>query len=143
MIEKKIQTVHDITQLLPTLQDPHSEFVLLRSCFSLPKTIFLLRSTNPLPNQDLWASFDDLIRDTLTHILGSGLSDTQWGQTQLPVAMGGLGLRSAAEHSAGAYISSVLSAETLKEGLLTHRNSSTDMGGGQQMLIVDSWHFWL
>ena len=127
VIERKIQAVHDITQLLPTLQDPHSEFVLLRSCFSLPKTMFLLRSTNPLPHQDLWTSFDDLIRDTLTHILGSGISDTQWSQAQLPVAMGGLGLRSAAEHSVGAYISSVQSAETLKEGLLTHRNSSTDL----------------
>ena len=40
---------------------------------------------------------------------------------------GSLGLRSAADHSSGAYISSVLSAEPLKEGLLTHRNSSTDL----------------
>ena len=125
-IQEKIQAVKDIIHHLPLLQDPHSEFVLLRSCFSLPKTMFLLRTTQP-SHQDLWATFDDLIRDSLTHILGSGLNDQQWSQAQMPVAMGGLGLRSAETHSAGAYISSVLSSEILKQGLLPHGNVDIDL----------------
>ena len=90
-IEQKIKKIHELTQLLPNIRDPHSEFVLLRSCLSLPKIIFLLRSTDPTRHQDLWATFDNLIRDTLTHILGSAVDAKQWAQAQLPVAMGGLG----------------------------------------------------
>ena len=41
--------------------------------------------------------------------------------------MGGLGLRSAETHSAGAYISSVLSSEVLKQGLLPHSNIDIDL----------------
>jgi hypothetical protein len=94
-IHEKIQKIHELTQMLPYIKDPHSEFVLLRSCFSLPKIVFLLRSTDPTQHQDLWATFDDLIRDTLNNILGSSINDQQWAQAQLPVAMGGLGLRGA------------------------------------------------
>ena len=48
-IKEKIQKVQELTKLLPLIKDPHSEFVLLRSCFSLPKIVFLLRTTTP-PN---------------------------------------------------------------------------------------------
>ena len=126
-IREKIEAVRDITNHLPLIQDSHSEFVLLRSCFSLPKVMFLLRTIPSTLHLDLWKVFDNLIRDTLTHILGSTVDNIQWAQSQLPVAMGGLGLRSAEEHSAGAYISSVLSTESLKEGLLPHRNISISL----------------
>ena len=89
VLEQKIQKIQELTQMLPNIKDPHSEFVLLRSCFSLPKIVFLLRSTDPTHHQDLWATFDGLIRDTLTQILGSAVNDKQWAQAQLPVAMGG------------------------------------------------------
>ena len=45
----------------------------------------------------------------------------------MPVAMGGLGLTSAVDHSAGAYTASVLSSEILKQGLLPNGNISTDL----------------
>ena len=129
-IKKKIEKIQELTQLLPNIKDPHSEFVLLRSCFSLPKVVFLARSTDPTHHQDLWAGFDDLIRDTLNHILGSAINNQQWAQAQLPVAMGGLGLRGAVDHSAGAYVSSVYASESLKEGLLPH--------GNVQLNIIDA-----
>ena len=127
MIMEKIEAVRDITNHLPLIQDPHSEFVLLRSCFSLPKVMFLLRTIPSTLHLELWKVFDCLVRDTLTNILGSTVDDLAWAQSQLPVAMGGLGLRSAEEHSASAYISSVLSIEALKEGLLPHRNISINL----------------
>ena len=89
--------------------------------------MFLLRTVDPIPHQLLWATFDSLIRDTLTHILGSAVGGQQWSQAQLPVAMGGLGLTSAVDHSAGAYTTSVLSSEILKQGLLPNGNISTDL----------------
>ena len=87
-MEQKIQKIEELTHLLPNIKDPHSEFVLLRSCFSLPKIVFLLRSTDPTHHQDLWATFDSLIRDSLNNILGSAVNAKQWAQAQLPVAMG-------------------------------------------------------
>ena len=133
-IRDKIQSVLTITRLLPLLKDPHLEYVLLRSCFSLPKIVFLLRSTDPTQHQALWAAFDTLIRDSLTNILGKGINDQQWAQAQLPVSMGGLGLRSAVEHSSGAYISSVMASEALKEGLLPHGTISINVSSAMAIL---------
>ena len=134
MIQKKIQQIHHLTKQLPLIRDPHSEYVLLRSCFSLPKIVFLLRSTDPTHHQELWATFDDLIRDTTNQILGSAINDQQWAQAQLPVAMGGLGLRGAVEHSAGAFVSSVFACESLKEGLLPHGNVQLNITSALAML---------
>ena len=104
----------------------HSEFVLLRSCFSLPKIVFLLRSTDQTQHQDLWATFDDLIRDTLNQILGSSINDKQWAQAQRPLVMWVLGAGGAVEHSAGAFFISVHASESMKEGLLPHGNVQVD-----------------
>jgi hypothetical protein len=134
MIQKKIQQIHHLTKQLPMIRDPHSEYVLLRSCFSLPKIVFLLRSTDPTHHQELWATFDDLIRDTTNQILGSAINDQQWAQAQLPVAMGGLGLRGAVEHSAGAFVSSAFACESLKEGLLPHGNVQLNITSALAML---------
>ena len=53
-IKRKVAKVKDITDHLPYLQDAHVEFVLLRSCLSLPKVMFILRTTDPMNNQALW-----------------------------------------------------------------------------------------
>ena len=141
-IREKIQSVKDLTKLLPLIKDPHLEYVLLRSCFSLPKIVFLLRSTEPSNHQELWSDFDDLIRDSLNQILGSGITNLQWAQAQLPVSMGGLGFRSAVEHSAGAYVSSVVASEDLRDGLLQHRTVNIDLTPAIAILrskVVTRW----
>ena len=48
--------------------------------------------------------------------------------------MGGLGLRGAVDHSAGAYISSVHASESLKEGLLPHGNVQVDIDSAMALL---------
>ena len=111
--EEKVQ---DIVQLLPLLKDPHSEFVLLRSCLSLPKIMFMLRAVNTTAHQ--LSEFDSIIRGALSHIFCSPLTDEQWAQASLPVAMGGLGLRSAVDHAPTAHAVSLLAAQPLLDGLL-------------------------
>ena len=105
-------------ELLPLLKDPHSEFVLLRSCFSLPKIMFMLRAVNTTDHQEQLSKFDSIIRGALSRILGATLTDDQWAQASLPVAMGGLGLRSAADHAPTAHAVSFLAAQPLLDGLL-------------------------
>ena len=62
--------------------------------------------------------FDSLVRDALDQILGSNIGDIPWLQAQLPVSMGGLGLRSKASHAFAAFIASFFDAETLSKKFL-------------------------
>ena len=117
-LEERVEKVRQVTELLPLLQDPHSEFVLLRSCLGLPKVMFMLRAVNTTDHQEVLSKYDSITRGALSRILGTPVSDTQWAQSKLPVAMGGLGLRAASDHASVAYATSFLSAQTLLDDLL-------------------------
>ena len=117
-IVEKIEKVWLITELLRHLKDPHSEFVLLRSCLSLPKVMFLLRALDTTEHQDLLESFDSITRGALSRILGYPVTDNQWAQGKLPAAMGGLGLRAAADHASVAHATSLLSSHSMVLKLL-------------------------
>ena len=106
------------TELLPLLKDPHCEFVLLRSCLALPKVMFLLRALDTSEHTDLLETFDSITRGALSRILGTAVSDQQWLQAKLPVAMGGLGLRAAEDHAPVAFASSLLASQRLVAALL-------------------------
>ena len=118
VLEEKVEKVHHITESLPLLKDPHCEFVLLRSCLALPKIMFLLRALDTSEHVDLLKTFDFITRGALGRILGSALTDAQWLQAKLPVAMGGLGLRGAEDHAPVAFATSLLSSQPLVRGLL-------------------------
>ena len=64
------------------------------------------------------SQFDSIIRGALSRILGATLTDEQWAQASLPVAMGGLGLRTASDHAPTAHVVSLLAAQHLLDGLL-------------------------
>ena len=133
-LEAKIEKVRLITELLPLLKDPHSEFVLLRSCLSLPKVMFLLRALDTTDHQDLLKSFDSITRGALSRILGSPVTDDQWTQAKLPVAMGGLGLRAAEDHGSVAYATSLLSSHTMVQALFKRGDDDTQPSLPQSVL---------
>ena len=111
-VVEKIEKVRQVTELLPHLREPHLEFVLLRSCLSLPKVMFLLRALDTSEHQDLLDTFDSITRGALCRILGSPVTDDQWAQAKLPVAVGGLGLRAAGDHASVAHATSLLSSHS-------------------------------
>ena len=80
--------------------------------------MFILRAVDTTDHQELLCKFDSVIRGALSRLLGSTLTDRQWAQASLPAAMGGLGLRSAGDHAPAAHAVSLLSAQTLLDGLL-------------------------
>ena len=90
------------------LKDAHTEFSLLRSCLSMPKIMYSLRTTDPTPLQHLWQEYDCMTREALQRIMGTQLNNMQWSQAQLPVGRGGLGLKAASDHAAAAFASSKL-----------------------------------
>ena len=113
-----MENIREVVERLPLLKDPHTEFVLLRSCLSLPKIMFMLRSVNTIDHQEPLLQFDSIIRGALSAILGSPLTDDQWCQASLPTAMGGLGLRCAVDHAPVAHAVSLIAAQPLLDGLL-------------------------
>ena len=48
------------------------------------------------------------------HGLGTQLTNKQWQQAQLPVGLGGLGLKTASDHATAAFASSMHSSQELK-----------------------------
>ena len=136
-LEQKIDKVRQITEMLPLLRDPHAEFVLLRSCLSLPKVMFLLRCLDTTEHTDLLQSFDSTTRGALSRILGSPVTDTQWDQAKLPVSMGGLGLRAAEDHASVAYASSLLSSHTMINKLLGRANDDDIQPSLPQPILDD------
>ena len=83
----------------------------------------------------LWTEFDSVMHDTLTQILGAPLSDLQWMQSQLPVSLGGAGLRGAVQHAPAAYLISLLSSKPLKDGLL--QNVTIDFTVGPALSLLN------
>ena len=120
VIRRKVEKVREITGLLPLLKDPHTEFVLLRSCLSLPKLSFLLRTVDTTPHPHLLQEFDRVTREGLTRILGVPLGERAWQQAKMPVSFGGLGLRGAENHAPAAHVSSLLSSQMRVQGLTAH-----------------------
>ena len=117
-LKQKVEKVREITNLLPLIEDPHTEFVLLRSCLALPKLMFSLRTVDTTDHLEPLEEYDRITREALTRIMGSPLQDLQWSQATLPTSMAGLGLRSAVEHAPGAYAASYTSAQNLLKALL-------------------------
>ena len=117
-VRRRVEKVRVVTELLPLLQDPHTEFVLLRSCLSLPKLSFMLRTTDTTSLVPLLKEFDIITRDGLGRILGTTLSDKDWQQAKLPVSLGGMGLRAAEDHAPVAHAASLLAAQPLLQKLL-------------------------
>ena len=117
-VRRKVEKVREVTELLPLLQDPHTEFVLLRSCLSLPKLSFVLRTTDTTDLTHILRDFDIITRDGLARILGTTLDDKAWEQAKMPVSLGGMGLRAAEDHAPAAHAASVLASQPLLQGLL-------------------------
>ena len=114
----KVEKVRSLTAELHSLQHPQLEFVLLRGCLALPKIMFLLRTTNTTTFTSTLQDFDTITREGLGRILGGPTSTLGWEQAKLPVGMGGLGLRSAVDHSEAAYACSLTSSKPLIRELL-------------------------
>ena len=88
---------------LGDLGDSQLETTLFRSCLSLPKLSFTLRSCPPSHICHGAKAFDEAIRECLEHIIGGPISQWSWLKASLPSSRGGLNLRSAVLHAPTAF----------------------------------------
>ena len=117
-IFKRISKVQSILARLPDLHDSQIECSLLRSCLSLPKIAFALRTCPPDFIYPALTAFDNLIREALSQLVGSPLSNWSWSKASLPSSLGGINLRQAVLHAPAAYIGSLVQSRPLVTEIL-------------------------
>ena len=84
--------------------------MLIRLCASYCRVVHLLRAVPTLFASKGMAEFDRAVQKALAHGLGVLLPEQALLQLRLPMSLGGAGLRRSEEHSAGAYLASVMRA---------------------------------
>ena len=78
VLEKRVQSLRDITACLPYIKHAQTEFVLLRSCLSLPKILYTLRTLNPIHHYHRWNEVDMITMDALGKIMGVAVTNKLW-----------------------------------------------------------------
>ena len=118
-----MKKIKHVIGLLPDLKDSQMEYILLRSCLSLPKFVFILRTCPLSFIQEAVKAFDTALYDAVTEIVGAPLSNWAWRKATLPVSLGGLGFRMVASHAPAAFFASVTQSASLVTAILGHSPS--------------------
>ncbi|KAJ0560714.1 hypothetical protein HanHA300_Chr06g0214431 [Helianthus annuus] len=111
----------DLMKLLPCLRDPQCELLLLRLCMGVAKLLFGLRTCQPHLMEDAVSRFDDGLRMAIEDIVVDGgpfFGDLQWRLASLPMRLGGLGLFSARDVGAYAFVASRARSWELQDHIL-------------------------
>jgi hypothetical protein len=82
------------------------EASLLKSCLSFLKISFSLRTCPISHIREAVSSFDILMFEALSDLVGGPLPEWSWSKANLPVSAGGVGIRSAPLHASAAFIGS-------------------------------------
>ena len=97
--------------------------------------VHLLRAVPTPYAQQAITAFDTAVQKALSHGVGVLLTEQALLQLRLPMSLAGAGMRRAAEHSAGAYLASVMRAgET--DGWPAHLAAGFDQALGPENLGV-------
>ena len=113
VISARVYNIRSSIQLLPQLEDSHSQCSLLRSCLGLPKFLCALRTTLPDIALPVVEDFDSIVFDCLSELTGGTLSSWSRLKAALPTRLGGVGLRQASLHSSAIFLSSVAASSGL------------------------------
>ena len=117
----RVEKIRIALERLRDLADSQVQTTLLRSCLSLPKFNYSLRTCPPSLILNATTLFDNLVREALEDITGGPLSDWSWAKANLPpLLFGGLNLRSAVLHAPAAYISSIAESIDLASQILCY-----------------------
>ena len=117
--------------------DPHPALYLLRNCFSLPRLLYLLRSSPSYNLQDQLTVFDNVMKEGSERICNVAFDNTGWKQATLPISLGGIGLTAASDIAFSAYASSMHASQSLTTGILSHfPESSVDQSLSQ---MIQAW----
>ena len=77
VILERIVSTEVLMEKLGDLEDPHSEYVLLKNCFSLQKLSYIMRTVDTGHHETLMRRFNSAVRSTMERILGSPMNEDQ------------------------------------------------------------------
>ena len=105
---KKVAKLHE---LIDSVGDPATEFVLKSTCADVCKATYMLRlNGDQIPEQTL-QGYATILRDSLGVTLGGELGDEAWSQSTCAFSEGGLGFRTPEEVSLPAFVASRTTAK--------------------------------
>ena len=113
-----MEKVKAILCSLPDLQDSQYESTLLRSCLSLPKISIAIRTCPSHYISDALSCFDCSLATFISDLIGAPLPEWSQLKSSLPISLGGLGVRRAAQHASAAYLSSINQSKDLMADVL-------------------------
>ena len=94
LLEKKINELEKVNGIVEIL-DAHYGFFMLKNCFSLPKLLYVLRTSTCFNHPALLEKYDKTVRNGLSKVCNVNFDDISSTQLALPAEMGGLGVSSA------------------------------------------------
>ena len=94
-----------LLERIPSVQDLQAAWLLLLYCAGT-RANFLLRAIPPAQTEEYAVNHTASLKECLTRILGADIPPESWEVANLPLSLGGLGLRSAPRVSKAAYWSS-------------------------------------
>ena len=95
----------------------HEAFYMLKTCFAIPRLLFLLRSA-PAFASSCKRELAEVVKDTFSSIVNIQLEDKSWTQASLPVRWGGTGIRDVESLAPSAYLASYHSTDSLVRSIL-------------------------
>ena len=95
----------------------HEAFYLLRSCFAIPRLLYLLRSAPCFASSET-SSLDEVIRNALISLGNLKLGAEAWAQASLSVRFGGVGVRSVQDLAPSAFLASMHASAAMVQTLL-------------------------
>ena len=110
---QRVSKACKLLQALGELPDPSVALRLLRHCASFGKLVYSTRVVPHTCHATALREFDDATRDCIESFLCASFSSEDWSLASLSTKSGGLGLRHASVHCAGAFLASSQSTETL------------------------------
>ena len=96
----------------------HDALCLLRNAFSLPKILYVLRTSPCFLANSLLCDLDAIQRSLLEAICNVSLNEAAWCQASLPVRSGGLGIRSFAMLATSSFLASAAGSSSLISRIL-------------------------
>ena len=93
---------------------------MLKNAFSLPRLLLTLRSAPCHHHLELLSDYDVITRSTTEASCNIHFDDNNWSQAKLPVRYDGLGLRTAADLTLPAFLSSLAASISLGNDILRH-----------------------
>jgi hypothetical protein len=130
----KVTEIETLVSRLPLLSS-HTALFLLMNCLAIPKLMYLLRCSPAWRVENTLRRFDQVIREGLEKLTNIVLNDPAWIQASLPVARGGIGVRSAWDLAIPAFLASTSSTEHLVSALLP----SLDTLDPAKLEAMDKW----